>query len=151
MAAKYFPETDFYQLARDKQWTLDKLVECAKSVALITTPDGSYSDDNIYGMVSSYGDAGGFYGASGELICDKNSEDLPYLAIGTTQRSTTVAQKILDVLANANVFIEYMYAFSEGDTARVVIRPTDLELCLQILNENHFSFFFIKNNFINRY
>ncbi|MBE6333212.1 MAG: ACT domain-containing protein [Bacteroidales bacterium] len=45
--------------------------------------------------------------------------------------------KILDVLANANVFIEYMYAFSEGDTARVVIRPTDLELCLQVLNENH--------------
>lgn len=45
--------------------------------------------------------------------------------------------KILDVLANANVFIEYMYAFSEGDTARVVIRPTDLESCLQILNENH--------------
>ena len=45
--------------------------------------------------------------------------------------------KILDVLAKANVFIEYMYAFSEGDTARVVIRPTDLELCLQVLNENH--------------
>ena len=45
--------------------------------------------------------------------------------------------KILDVLANANVFIEYMYAFSEGDSARVVIRPTDLELCLPVLNENH--------------
>lgn len=45
--------------------------------------------------------------------------------------------KILDVLANANVFIEYMYAFSDGNIARVVIRPTDLELCLKVLNENH--------------
>lgn len=44
--------------------------------------------------------------------------------------------KILDVLANANVFIEYMYAFADGDTARVVIRPTDLDLCLKVLHEN---------------
>ena len=45
--------------------------------------------------------------------------------------------KILDVLANANVFIEYMYAFSDGDTARVVIRPTDLDICLQVLHQNN--------------
>ncbi|MBP3420630.1 MAG: ACT domain-containing protein [Marinifilaceae bacterium] len=51
--------------------------------------------------------------------------------------SAGALSEILDVLANANVFIEYMYAFSEGDTARVVIRPTDLELCLKVLNENH--------------
>ena len=108
MAAKYFPEEDFYQLARDKKWTFDKLVECAKSVALITTPDGTYSDDNIYGMVSSYGDAGGFYGASGELICGKDSDDLPYLAIGSSQRSTTIAQKILDTMADgSNAWLIY--------------------------------------------
>jgi len=41
--------------------------------------------------------------------------------------------KILDVLANANVFIEYMYAFSEGDTARVVIRTNDMDKCVSVL------------------
>jgi hypothetical protein len=41
--------------------------------------------------------------------------------------------KILEVLAAADVFIEYMYAFSRGDTASVVIRPTDINKCLQVL------------------
>ena len=41
--------------------------------------------------------------------------------------------KILDLLADEDVFIEYMYAFSQGDTASVVIRPTDTARCLEIL------------------
>lgn len=41
--------------------------------------------------------------------------------------------KILDKLAVQGVFIEYMYAFSEGETARTVIRPTNLQKCLDIL------------------
>ena len=41
--------------------------------------------------------------------------------------------EVLDGLAKEQVFIEYMYAFSEGDTARVVIRPTDLDRCIEIL------------------
>ncbi|MEG1606846.1 MAG: amino acid-binding protein [Mucinivorans sp.] len=41
--------------------------------------------------------------------------------------------QILDHLAAQSVFIEYMYAFAEGDTARVVIRPTNIEVCLEAL------------------
>lgn len=44
--------------------------------------------------------------------------------------------KILDYLALENIFIEYMYAFSEGDTARTIIRPTDLLRCIEILQKN---------------
>ena len=44
--------------------------------------------------------------------------------------------KILDYLALENIFIEYMYAFSEGDTARTIIRPTDLSRCIEILQKN---------------
>lgn len=40
---------------------------------------------------------------------------------------------VLEYLAKENIFIEYMYAFSEGDTANVVIRPTDVKRCLDIL------------------
>ena len=105
MAAKYFPEEDFYQLVRDKKWTFDKLVESAKSVASITTPDGTYSDDNIYGMVTAHGDPGAFYGASGELICGKDEDNLPYLMIGTTERSVTLAKKILDTFNGADWLI----------------------------------------------
>lgn len=41
---------------------------------------------------------------------------------------------VLDYLAAEDIFIEYMYAFSRGDTASVVIRPTDINKCLEILN-----------------
>ena len=44
---------------------------------------------------------------------------------------------VLDYLAAENIFIEYMYAFSEGDTARTIIRPTDLPRCIEILQKNH--------------
>ncbi len=40
---------------------------------------------------------------------------------------------VLKCLSDAGVFIEYMYSFSNGDSANVVIRPSDLKLCDQIL------------------
>jgi len=40
---------------------------------------------------------------------------------------------VLGHLAKENVFIEYMYAFSQGDTANVVIKPTDIDKCFEIL------------------
>lgn len=46
---------------------------------------------------------------------------------------------ILEFLAREQVFIEYMYAFSEGDSANVVIRPTDIDRCAEILKLNHYD------------
>lgn len=43
--------------------------------------------------------------------------------------------KVLGYLADENVFIEYMYAFSQGNTANIVIRPTDVEKCIEILSK----------------
>ncbi len=42
---------------------------------------------------------------------------------------------ILDKLAEQEIFIEYMYAFAEGDKANGVIRPNDIEKCVQVLQE----------------
>lgn len=41
---------------------------------------------------------------------------------------------ILDRLAAQQIFIEYMYAFAQGETANVVIRPTDIDKCIQVLS-----------------
>lgn len=41
--------------------------------------------------------------------------------------------KIMERLAKEDVFIEYMYAFSQGDSANVVIRPNDIKKCLEAL------------------
>ena len=40
---------------------------------------------------------------------------------------------ILDSLASNDIFIEYMYAFSEGDSANIVIRPTSIDNCVSVL------------------
>lgn len=42
---------------------------------------------------------------------------------------------VLDYLAAEKIFIEYMYAFAQGDTANVVIRPNDLDRCIQVLEK----------------
>lgn len=108
MASKFFPDKNFYQLARDKQWTFDLMVECANSAATLVTSDGSYSDDNVYGMVSSYPDSLLFYGSAGEVICAKDAEDLPYLSLGNNPRSVTLAQSVLQTMADgANDWLLY--------------------------------------------
>ena len=105
MAKKYYPDIDFYQLVRDGKWDFDTLVQCAKDVAVIATSDGSYSDDNQYGMVTAYGDPIRLYIGSGERICEKDADDLPYISLGSNERSITVSQKILSTMASANWLI----------------------------------------------
>lgn len=40
---------------------------------------------------------------------------------------------VLERLAVNNIFIEYMYAFSDGDSADVIIRPDNMEAAMKIL------------------
>ena len=40
---------------------------------------------------------------------------------------------ILEELASKEIFIEYMYAFADGDKANVVIRPNDIDKCVSVL------------------
>lgn len=42
---------------------------------------------------------------------------------------------ILERLAEQHIFIEYMYAFAQGDKANVVIRPNDLKRSLEVLKQ----------------
>jgi hypothetical protein len=44
--------------------------------------------------------------------------------------------RAMHIITEAGIFIEYMYAFAEGDSAHVIIRPDDLEKCANVLMEN---------------
>ena len=44
--------------------------------------------------------------------------------------------KTMSILSEAGIFIEYMYAFSFGQAALVVIRPDNLEKCIEVLTHN---------------
>lgn len=41
--------------------------------------------------------------------------------------------EVLEVFAQKQIYIEYMYAFSEGNSAVAIIRPTDLDEAQKIL------------------
>ena len=41
---------------------------------------------------------------------------------------------VLVTLAANNIFIEYMYAFSDGESANVVIRPDDVQAAVNVLS-----------------
>ena len=51
--------------------------------------------------------------------------------------ATGSLSKAMHQIVEGEVNIEYMYAFSEGDTARTIIRPTDLPRCIEILQKNN--------------
>ncbi len=40
---------------------------------------------------------------------------------------------VLECLAREGIFIQYMYAFSDGDAASTIIRPTDVDRCSEVL------------------
>ena len=40
---------------------------------------------------------------------------------------------VLEKLAENNVFIEYMYAYSDGESANVIIRPDNVEAAIKVL------------------
>jgi hypothetical protein len=45
----------------------------------------------------------------------------------------------LAAITEAGISIEYMYAFAQGSTASVIIRPNDLDKCIEVLSENQFK------------
>jgi hypothetical protein len=44
--------------------------------------------------------------------------------------------KALDILNTGGIQIEYMYAFSMGDSANIVIRPANVQKCISTLQEH---------------
>lgn len=43
--------------------------------------------------------------------------------------------RVMDIITQAGIFIEYMYAFSEGRSGYVIVRPDNLEECARALME----------------
>lgn len=57
------------------------------------------------------------------------------IAVNIPNKSGSL-DKVLDLLAEAKIYIEYMYAFSEGETASVVIKPDNMVQASEILQKH---------------
>jgi hypothetical protein len=60
----------------------------------------------------------------------------PVVLMTTPNKPGTLA-KALKILSDESIFIEYLYAFSMNeDSAVVVIRPSEVERCLEVLHSH---------------
>jgi len=91
-----------YQLVKDGQWTIDKMVEMCKGAAKDLDGDGVMTWKDQFGW---QGESGNMYMgivASGIQVVTKNKEDLPeYNGIG--ERGLEVFTKLLQVFGNKNI------------------------------------------------
>jgi hypothetical protein len=63
------------------------------------------------------------------------SVQITRVVLMTTPNKPGSLAKALQILSDENIFIEYLYAFSmNDDSAVVVIRPSEIERCEEVLN-----------------
>ena len=90
-----------YDLFKEGKWTFDKMMEMAEAVSNASATSEWDDSSVVYGMVTAYGDPLQFYGASGQLLCEKNAANEPSLLFGQDESSINLAVKILDTYNNA--------------------------------------------------
>lgn len=74
--------------------------------------------------------------AAGVLKASGFSVQTTRVVLMTTPNKPGSLARALQLLADENIFIEYLYAFSMSeDSATVVIRPSEIERCEQVLGK----------------
>ena len=53
--------------------------------------------------------------------------------------ATGSLSKAMHEIVAAGINVEYMYAFAQGATASIIIRPNDLDKCIKVLAEKEFT------------
>ena len=90
---------DYYQLVRDKKWTLERLYSDAQKVTKDVDGNSIYDENDIYGLIgSSDWMFAGIYNGAGELTIRKNSDDIPYFASGSSERFANIIEELLNQL-----------------------------------------------------
>jgi len=96
---------DPYQLVRDNEWTMDKLLEMSKEYAA-DNGNGTWGEEDTYGYVAENYDSYAMYFCSGERIVSKDADDLPVLALETV-RAAEFVSKMKDFYSDESVMISY--------------------------------------------
>ena len=91
-------EEDFYQLARDKEWTLDKFIEiCRSDITSNTNGDDVLDENDTWAFGTELYNVYVHLVGAGETIARKDDDDLPYLTIQSEPEATySVLTKVLE-------------------------------------------------------
>jgi len=93
---------DLYSLVRDGKWTIDKFYELCGSFSRDLDGNGTYNDDDIYGLVTSNDTIQGLLYSTGFKIIEKDKDDIPLIA-PLAERTITVIEKILKIMHEDNI------------------------------------------------
>ena len=113
MLALKYPELNLYQEVKDKKWTLDRLVSISKEYTYESDNEDGMTWLDTWGYGGTYGNVISFYSAAGEKLITKDSNDIPTLAVGTTEKSVKILQNILTLLEEKDTWI--LHAEDMGD------------------------------------
>ena len=116
---KTFPDTDLYQMVKDRTWTFDKMIEMSRATTAETDGTTGMTYNDNWGLSSSYGDVSAFFIASGNNYISKNSDDIPVITFNNTA-STTLLQKILQNLQLKDEWCFHCNTVTDGSNIWVV-------------------------------
>lgn len=111
-----------YQLVRDKQWTIEKILELIKQADLSEDldKDGRITYHDMYGWAGQNGDMQKLFYASGERIATVDEAGVPYISV-YNERSAKVVDSILDLLQDTEDYVCGDDYFSESSTPMTML------------------------------
>ena len=105
MLSLKYPDLNLYQEVKDRKWTLDRLVSISREYTYESDNEDGMTWLDTWGYGGTYGNVISFYSASGEKLITKDSDDIPTLAVGTTEKSIETLQKILNLVEEKDTWI----------------------------------------------
>lgn len=93
-----------YDLVNSGKWTIDKMDEMMKMAVSDVNGDGEWTDEDIYGYVSSSSaPLPGFWIGSGLYSVAKDSDDIPYLSVGE-QKFIQLMERVFEITWDTNAW-----------------------------------------------
>lgn len=111
-----------YELVRNKQWTIEKILELIKQADLSEDldKDGQITYHDMYGWAGQNGDMQKLFYAAGERIATVDDAGVPYISI-YNERSAKVIDSILDLLQDSEDYVCGDDYFNESSTPMTLL------------------------------
>lgn len=141
-----------YELVEKNEWTYENFYNRYKTVSSDVNGNGKYDPDDIYPNLTQDENYNAMYIGSGERLIVKNNEDIPVISLGTSERSVSVLEDMIDILMDEQFSLNYhtkasalgyhlwtttMFEESRGlfwiTNLQIVIRLRDLETPMGIV------------------
>ena len=101
---KTFEFDDHYQLVREGKWTIDIMHANSKAAARDLNGDGILDSTDQWGAVGQHECAFSLFAASGQKIVEKDSDDMPVLALNT-DRTVSVLTKVIEFMTDDSAYM----------------------------------------------